>query len=333
MKANKFWISFLACFVVIVLLGGIAIFAIPSLQTNMADSIVEKSQKYKDVCDENEALKTELSIKNLQYTNTVALLNTAQTSLTNEVALNTSLNAQLESVRNEKALLQASLSDKDADIQTLNTQIQEKDIEITNIQTMLDNSNSRIAELQTYIADLENQIISLNMRISQLENISRTVNNMIIQYMPEYSYKEIYLYNNPERTGSYGGIMDCYYNRDTKEFMQTYQGYVFAEVLTHLDFGYGFTVMEETYYSLHDDNHFTGFMFGDFLPIAQDSAWEFNRVYLNGELTTIEAIRDVVHSITYAFSFDITYNDMNEISNIAVNMFATNDGSRPFYID
>ena len=58
----------------------------------------------------------------------------------------------------------------------------------------------------------------------------------------------------------------------TKEFMQTYQGYVFAEVLTHLDFGYGFTVMEETYYSLHDDNHFTGFMFGDFLPIAQDSA-------------------------------------------------------------
>ena len=54
---------------------------------------------------------------------------------------------------------------------------------------------------------------------------------------------------------------------------------------------------------------------------------------MNGELTTIEAIRDVVHSITYAFSFDITYNDMNEISNIAVNMFATNDGSRPFYID
>lgn len=270
MKANKFWISFLACFIVIVLLGGIAVFAIPSLQTNIADSIIEKSQKYKDVCEENDTLKTELANKNSEYTNAVSRLNTAQTSLTNEIALNAQLNTQLANAINEKTLLQASLNDKDADIQTLNAQITAKNNEIVSIQAMLSDSNSTIDYLQSYIWDLENDIISLTMEIDRYDEIRRTVNNMTIRYMPEFSYKEMFFYHNPEKTGSYGGLRDYYYNRDTKEFIQVEQGYVLSETLTHLDFGYGFYVMDEVYYCIYDDNHSTGFLFGNFLPMAQD---------------------------------------------------------------
>ena len=333
MKANKFWISFLACFVVIVLLGGIAIFAIPSLQTNMADSIVEKSQKYKDICDENDTLKTELTIKNLEYSNTVSKLNTAQTSLTNEIVLNAQLNTQLASAINEKTILQSSLNDKDADIQTLNAQITAKNSEIANIQTLLDNSNTRIDDLENYIADLENQVTSLNLEIVRFDEIRRTVNDMTIRYMPEFSHKQLYFYNDPEKTGSYGGILDSYYYTDSKQFTQTYQGSVLAETLTHLDFGYGFFAMDEIYYSLYDSNHSTGFMFCDFIQLAQDCEWQFNRIYLNGELVNLDVIKDVIYSITYAMTLDFSYNNSGEVSNIAVNIFATNDGSQPIYID
>ena len=333
MKANKFWISFLACFVVIVLLGVIAIFAIPSLQTNMADSIVEKSQKYKDICDENDTLKTELTIKNLEYSNTVSKLNTAQTSLTNEIALNAQLNTQLASAINEKTILQSSLNDKDADIQTLNAQITAKNSEIANIQTLLDNSNTRIDDLENYIADLENQVTSLNLEIARFDEIRRTVNDMTIEYKPEYSYIELCFYDSPAHRCTYGGPMDCYYDRNTNQFSTVFSGDYILNALDLLDYDFGFEVMQHDHYTVYMESGSTAFMVAEFRDISDDCSFELNRIYLDGEITTVDVIRDNAVFLTYSFTLETTYNIDGEISDIKINIFATSDGSRPFYID
>ena len=78
MKAQKFFIGLIAIILVIAIAGGIAIFTIPELQTKLADSIVEKSQIYKNTCTELTAQKAKANSLSLQLSSEISAKNDLQ---------------------------------------------------------------------------------------------------------------------------------------------------------------------------------------------------------------------------------------------------------------
>ena len=78
MKATKFWTGFIAIILIIAIAGGIAIFTIPELQTKIADSIVEKSQIYKNTCTELTLEKAKANSLSLQLSAEISAKNQLQ---------------------------------------------------------------------------------------------------------------------------------------------------------------------------------------------------------------------------------------------------------------
>lgn len=120
MKANKFWISFLACFIAIILLGGIAVFSIPSLQAKLADSIVEKSQKYKDTCAE--------------LSHETERADALEESLSNETSEKDDLQDRYDSMEEENANLLAQISELLEELGLYNQIVDNLTFDLTNLQ-------------------------------------------------------------------------------------------------------------------------------------------------------------------------------------------------------
>ena len=78
MKAQKFFVGLIAIILVIAIAGGIAIFTIPELQTKIADTIVEKSQIYKDTCTELSVEKARANTLSLQLSTEISAKNELQ---------------------------------------------------------------------------------------------------------------------------------------------------------------------------------------------------------------------------------------------------------------
>ena len=156
---------------------------------------------------------------------------------------------------------------------------------------------------------------------------------MTIEYKPEYSYIELCFYDSPAHRCTYGGPMDCYYDRNTNQFSTVFSGDYILNALDLLDYDFGFEVMQHDHYTVYMESGSTAFMVAEFRDISDDCSFELDRIYLDGEITTVDVIRDNAVFLTYSFTLETTYNIDGEISDIKINIFATSDGSRPFYID
>lgn len=98
MKAQKFFVGLIAIILVIAIAGGIAIFTIPELQTKIADTIVEKSQIYKDTC-------TELSVEK-------ARANTLSLQLSTEISAKNELQQRYDDMEAERDVLLAQINEE-----------------------------------------------------------------------------------------------------------------------------------------------------------------------------------------------------------------------------
>ena len=96
-NAGKFWTSFLACLIVIILVGGIVVFLVPSLQVKIADGIVDKSEKYQNTCAELSEEKERIN----------------------------TISTQLSSERSEKNILQERYNAMEAEKDSLLAQVNE----------------------------------------------------------------------------------------------------------------------------------------------------------------------------------------------------------------
>ena len=96
-KAGKFWTSFLACLIVIILVGGIVVFSVPSLQVKIADGIVDKSEIYQNTCAELSEEKERV--------------NTISTQLSSEISEKNILQERYNAMEAEKDSLLAQVNE------------------------------------------------------------------------------------------------------------------------------------------------------------------------------------------------------------------------------
>ncbi len=122
---HKFLVGFLSLLLILVLVGGICIFTIPSIQSKIADGLIEKSSIYQKQVDETK--QKDLVINNL--------------------------NAEI--IDNQKLIIKYK-NQIETIKENANLTILEKDNEISNLQNEIAELNKKIKQLEQNLSEISN---------------------------------------------------------------------------------------------------------------------------------------------------------------------------------
>lgn len=177
MKSNKVLNGILSAILLVIIACFVAVFALPNLQGKIADSLVEKSQKYQDSVNMNEELTIDIQtqeeiIHNLNLS--VAIKDENIQQLNNLIE---EKEGAISLLQERKILLELALENSNADLESSLLEIEEIMEEVNFLTGEIANLNTLLTNEKRASKDLVYKINYLTERINELNNINSALSS------------------------------------------------------------------------------------------------------------------------------------------------------------